>query len=254
MNVPALLLACYPPPVRQRWGEQLQAEVEHGGPRRWANVAVGAVGLWLSPSTWPVPTSQQRRAVLTVTGAVILGAAALLLRAVTGDEPEASAAAATLTAALCGLLLGAVLLCPTPPLHWNSLLRLARQAIGALWLPALLTLAIVAFAHQPGTDTLLANPLIRAGCVATYWATLLLGVVQTCRLCSSLLTGTARPPAPWRLRAGLRISAVSLLIAAAACVTPTSDSNAAMPAAATLLTGLAVIALLNSTNQVDPRQ
>lgn len=253
MNVPAVLVACYPPPVRKRWGEQLQAEVDHGGARRWVNVAAGAAGLWLYPSVWPAATSQQRRAVLTVTGAVILGAAALLLRAVTGDEPEASAAAATLTSALCGLLLGAVVLCPTPPWHWNSLLRLARHAIGALWLPAVLMLALVAFAHQPGTDTLLANPGIRAGCMATYWATLLLGVVQTCRLCSSLLTGPARPPAPWRLRAGLRISAISLLVAAGACVTATSDSNAAMPAAATLLTGLAVIALLNSTKRVDLR-
>lgn len=102
MNVSAMLVACYPPPVRKRWGEQLQAEVEHTAPLRWVNVAGGAAGLWLNPSVWPAPSSRQRRAVLTITGAVILGAAALLLRAVADNTPDAPGAA-IMTAALCGL-------------------------------------------------------------------------------------------------------------------------------------------------------
>jgi hypothetical protein len=68
------------------------------------------------------------------------------------------------------------------------------------------------------------------------------------------LIEATHPPASWRLCAGLRISAVSLLIAAAACVIPINDPNAATPAAATLLIGLAVIALLNSISSVDLHQ
>lgn len=252
MNVSALLVACYPPPVRERWGEQLQTEVEHTVPLRWVNVVGGALGLWLNPAVWPASTSRQRRAVLTVTGAVILGAAALLLRAVADNTSDAPAAA-LMTAALAGLGLGGLLLCPAPPLHREGLTRVTRQAIRALWLPVVLAAAITAFAHQPGTQALLSHPLIHAGCVFAYWATLLLGVVQTCRLCTSLLTNTTGPPARWRVRAGLRVSAASLISAATVCLNPTGSGRATLPTvvAAALLIGLAAIAVRNSTTEVE---
>lgn len=130
---------------------------------------------------------------------------------------------------------------------------MTRQAIEALWLPVLIAAAITAFAHRPGTEALLSHPLIHAGCVFAYWATLLLGVVQTCRLCSSLLTDTTRPPARWRVRAGLRVSAASLISAATVCLTPTGSGHATLPTAvaAALLIGLAVIAVRNSTSDVE---
>lgn len=249
MNLPAVLVACYPPPVRERWGEQMQTEVAHTAPLRWVNVAGGAAGLWLNPAVWPAPTSRQRRAVLTVTGAVILGAAALLLRAVAA-APD-GLGAAIMTAALGGLGVGGLLLCPVPPLHRDAVMRMTRQATGALWIPGALIAALIAFANQPGTDALLVNPVIRAVGMATYWFTLVLGVVQMCRLCSSLLTGAARPPASWRVRAGLRISATSLVIAAVSCLTATNAGHATMLAVASLLVGLAVVALRNSATDIE---
>lgn len=251
MNLPALLVACYPPPVRERWGEQMQAEFEQTAPLRWLNVAVGAVGLWLSPSVWPVATDRQRRTVLTVTGAVLLGAAGLLFRAV-GDHTPDAPAAALMTAALYGLGLAVLLLCPAPPRHRDGLIRMTRQAIRALWLPVVLTVAIVTFAHQPGTDALLTHPLMHAAAVLAYWANLLLGVVRACRLCSSLLTDTTSPPAVWRVSAGLRISAISLVLASASYLTTDPGLHVALPAVSALLVALALIAVRNSTTGSGP--
>lgn len=252
MNVPAMLVACYPPPVRARWGAQLHAEVEHAGPRDWANVAVSAIGLWLNPSMWPAPTVQRRRAVLTVTGAIIVGTAALILRA-PGEDPPAALASAVMTAAGCGLCLATALLCPVPPLSRRGLTQVARRAIQTLWVPAFLIVSVIAFARRPDIDILLANPDIRAAAFLMYWLTLIIGVVQACRLCSWLLTTATPPPARWRVVAGLRLIGASLLVAASARLIHTDGAQQTMPSATTalLLVVLAAVAIRNSTADVQ---
>jgi hypothetical protein len=53
VRAPAVLAALYPPPIRERWGDDLVAEVAEGGPGSWADTVAGAFRLWIHPTAWP---------------------------------------------------------------------------------------------------------------------------------------------------------------------------------------------------------
>lgn len=60
-----LLLACYPPSFRDRYGAELAALVEDtgGGPGVWWDLATGAAGAWLRPVFVGAPAERTRRRV-----------------------------------------------------------------------------------------------------------------------------------------------------------------------------------------------
>ncbi len=88
MRMSTILVRLYPPAIRQRWGADIEREVDAAGSRAWPDTVIGAVTRWLRPSDWPETTAGQTSRVVTTAIGVIATALALLLRA-TGSAPLA---------------------------------------------------------------------------------------------------------------------------------------------------------------------
>jgi hypothetical protein len=215
MRAAVILAALYPPQVRERWGDDLVAEVAEGGPRSWADTVGGALWLWAHPSVWPESTAGQTRRVVLVELAVAAVLTALLLRA-TGQASSAfstdlarPATSAWLVFALAGLATGA----PLPPLRWRKLQRMAAVSVRTMTAPAIALVLLWLLAQSglalrhPGTVT---EILLRC----YYWATLAFGGLRLCALAGHA-TRVVIPPSARRLTAAALLVGTGLTMAAA---------------------------------------
>ncbi|GAA1281244.1 hypothetical protein Psi02_36930 [Planotetraspora silvatica] len=204
MNPALRLIRLYPAAFRQRWGADLELEVQHAGRAAWANLAVSVAGMWLRPAIWPVDSPVQRRQRMA-TMAVVLAAACWFLThaAMELDAPRSLAGAHTWPMNACAIvmMLGLVLVVPRPRPTLDAALTLLHRAACGFAVPAILT-AVVTAAVQTGAYTA-APALLRPILLICWWTALALGAIQSCRIVASLGAATAVPPSPARLRLGL---------------------------------------------------
>ncbi|AEV84179.1 hypothetical protein ACWT_3156 [Actinoplanes sp. SE50] len=212
------LVRCYPRPMRDRWGSGLEDEVRAGGWRTVPNLLAGAAAMWLHPVLWPAGSPLQRRSRATVTVFLLAGVAWLLGHLLAEEDsllPRSLAHARPLL--LSDLLISAALLlaAPFPRRTAAALRQLLAYVVRRLAVPTLAGLAIVCVANTAG---LAVPPAVRHLALGVWWATLLAGVVQTCRLIADL--GEATTTAPrlsyglWTLTAALAAGSATVLAAA----------------------------------------
>jgi hypothetical protein len=198
MRASVILTALYPPPIRERWGNDLIEDVAASGPRSWANTVAGAAMLWARPTTWPESRAGQVRRILLVELTVGAVLAALLLRA--AGQPSAvfsadlarPATSAWLAITLFGLAAGA----PLPPSRWGELRRMAVVGVRTMAGPACALAAMWPLAHSGLTNHpgALAEILLRC----YYWAALGFGGFRLCTL-AGRVAHLANPPSARRL-------------------------------------------------------
>ncbi len=243
MNATALLVALYPPAVRQRWGDELAQEITATGPRGWPDTLRGAVRLWLRPADWPETATGQTRRVLAVALFAVTTLAALLLRAV---EPTTSLTSDTrhpLTSAwLLPVLTGLVLAAPLPRLTTLGRPGTVRRLVGTttrtLVAPACALLGLYLIAHTGHVDS--SGAPVQALLLVCYWGTLAFTGLRLCVLVGRLgrTAGLVTVPGTPRLRLSLLLVGAGLAAACgqslAGAVQPTPDA-AALALAATLI-------------------
>lgn len=218
MSVPTLLVALYPPAVRQRWGDELAREITGSGPRSWPDTVRGAVRLWLRPGDWPETSTGQTRRVLAVALFALAAVAALLLRAaepttsLTAD-PRHPVTSLWLLPVLAGLALAAPLPRPAALRDPRTLRRSAATAARTLAAPAAAVLGLLATAHSG----LLGGPggAFQVLVVVWYWATLGLLSLRLCALVARLarIRGLLAVPGIRRLRLALLLAGAGLTVA-----------------------------------------
>jgi hypothetical protein len=229
--------ALYPPPVRERWGAEIDGALRDAGPRAWPDTLAGAARLWLHPTDWPESGTGQTRRTVAVALFAVLALSTLLLRAV---EPSSTLTADPAHPAtslwLAPVLLGAALAAPLPPLFRRTVLRdLAVQAVRTLAAPGLAVLAML-FIARTGA---LRNPPapLDAALFGYYWATLAFTAYRLCILIARAAR-TAALPSTRRLTAALALTGTGLAAAAAQSATTAVPATLALTALAlpTLLT------------------
>jgi hypothetical protein len=212
MTLATSLVRLYPSALRDRWGAGLEAEVRAGGWRTVPNVLAGILTMWLHPVVWPARSAAQRRSRAAVVafviafsgwlvGHVLVDGETLLPRAVTHSWPLRLSDVLV----FAGLLLAA----PYPRLNLRAIGRLLRHGVKRLLVPATLGTAVVAWANLAGDHASLAA---RHGVLAAWWAILVTGSVQACRLVADLGQGAAAPPPVRRLVLGLGLVVAGLAV------------------------------------------
>ncbi|MGI5239930.1 hypothetical protein [Dactylosporangium sp. CA-139066] len=201
MSAPGVIVALYPPAVRERWGAEIGREVAEAGPRSWADAVAGALRLWLHPSDWPESAAGQTRRVLAVALAGVTAAAMLVLRAAEpGPRPL------WLPALAAGVLVAA----PLPPPRWRALRSLLADAVRIMAAPAAAVAGMFALAWGG----------VGGGPApfAYYWATLAFVAIRGCALVARVLR-TCVAPTTRRLRAALLLVGAGLAVAAVQAAT-----------------------------------
>lgn len=181
MTVATLLVRLYPPAIRQRWGADLEHDVDSAGPTSWLDTALGAARLWLHPSDWPAAASEQTTRVLVTALAVVTAISAMLLRAVGSVAPTARLDHVMPSVWLAPVLIGLALASPLPLLRRYTLGRLTGTAARALVAPMLALAALVLLAHSGLIDDHPAG-VSHLVLVGYYWATLCFAGVRLCLL------------------------------------------------------------------------
>jgi len=207
MSGAAVIVALYPPAVRQRWGEEIGREVAERGIRSWPDAVAGAVRLWLHPDDWPETAAGQTRRVLAVCLFGVTAAATLLLRAA---EPAPYPHATALW--LAPLAAGALLAAPLPPRAWRPLRRLCAETVRTAALPAAAVAAMIALANSG----LLDHPTgaLAVALLAYYWSTLSFAALRACTLIARV-QHICVAPTTRRLRAALLLVGAGLALATA---------------------------------------
>ncbi|MCP2339328.1 hypothetical protein [Actinomadura rupiterrae] len=253
MNAAALIVGLYPPAVRDRWGPGIRDELDAAGLRSWPDAIIGAVRLWLRPSTWPETSTGQTRRVAAVALFAVTSATMLMLRAV---EPSPALTADTRHIAtslwLIPTLLGIALAAPLPPLRWSALRRLTAVAIRALAGPAAALAAMVLLANSGVlkqtsglTDVLL---------VSYYWGTLAFGAVAACVLVGRV-AGAAVLPSRRRLGTALVLLGTGLASAALQNAMACVKSGSVTPSfAATIALALLAAATITAGQDLRPHR
>ncbi|MEU7875530.1 hypothetical protein [Dactylosporangium sp. NPDC049140] len=203
MTAPDLIVALYPPPVRERWGDEIGREIDERGARSWADAIGGALRLWLHPSDWPETTAGQTRRVLAAALFAVVAAVALLLRA------SAPAGAWWLAPILAGALLAA----PLPRLR--ALPGIAAASVRTMAAPTAGGLALIALANSGLVDRPAGFAAVLL--LAYYWATLAFIAVRLCTLVARVLR-LGIVPTRRRLRAALLLVGAGTALAAAQCL------------------------------------
>ncbi|MEV6932034.1 hypothetical protein AB0M46_47145 [Dactylosporangium sp. NPDC051485] len=233
MSAAEVIVALYPPAVRERWGAEIGREVAERGARSWTDAVAGAVRLWLHPGDWPETAAGQTRRVLAVALFAVTAAATLLLRAA---EPAPYPHATALWLAL--LAVGALLAAPLPPLRWRALRILCAEAVGTMAAPGVAVVAMVALANSG----LVERPTAAIGVVlvAYYWSTLAFAALRACTLVARVQRISVVPTAR-RLRGALLLVGAGTALAAGQgtlSALHTGVGNLCVTAALGLLAGL----------------
>ena len=191
MGLARRLIRLYPAAFRERWGPDLEVEVQAAGGRSWPNLAAGVADLWLHPTLWPADSRAQRRgraattaAVLTATWWYVAHAAVELDGRLWHDVGHSWQLSTCTTLMLVGL----ALVSPRPDL------ATALAGLRLLAVPALLG-GVVVVAANAGTDLGAARYLL----LVCWWTALALGAVQACRV----VARHGLPPSEARLRLGM---------------------------------------------------
>jgi hypothetical protein len=248
MIAPTILVALYPPPVRERWGNDLAREVAAGGPRSWLDTAAGAARLWAHPSDWPESTAGQTRRILIVELAAVAALVALLLRA--AGRPSAMFTAdlthPATSAWLIAILVGLVVAAPLPPLRWRALGQLIVVCLRTLAAPAIALSAMYVLAQSNLIDHL--GGALSALLYVYYWTSLALVGLRLCTL-AGRIGHVAIPPSARSLRAATLLIGIGLAMAAL-------QNLAIGPSVSTaaLSTGLATVAIIVLATAHDLRR
>jgi hypothetical protein len=228
--------ALYPPPVRERWGAEIDDALRDSGPRAWPDTLAGAARLWLHPTDWPEASTGQTRRTVAVALFAVLALSTLLLRAISPSSTLTTDANHPATSLwLAPVLLGAALAAPLPSLRWTALRHLAVEAVRTLAAPAFAVLAILLIAR---TGVLRHPPApLDAALFAYYWATLAFTAYRLCTLIARAAR-TAALPSTRRLTAALGLTGTGLAVAAVQSTTTTLPATFALAALSltTLLT------------------
>ncbi|GAA3299696.1 hypothetical protein Dvina_25575 [Dactylosporangium vinaceum] len=201
MSAPTVIVALYPPAVRERWGAEIGREVAEGGARSWPDAIAGAARLWLHPDDWPQTTAGQTRRVLAAALFAVTAVAALLLRS---SAPAGGWC-------LLPILAGTALAAPLPPRH-RPIRHVVATAARTLPRPAAAAIAMLALADSGLVDH--PHGPLRVLLLAYYWATLTYIALQLTRFAARLLRiGTA--PTRRRLRLALLVVGAGTTLAAA---------------------------------------
>jgi hypothetical protein len=249
VNTTAILVALYPPPVREQWGDDLAREVTAGGWRSWPDTVGGAARLWAHPSDWPERATGQTRRIILVELATAATLVTLLLRAAgrptalftaSFAHPATSAWAAVIIA---GLLLAA----PLPPPQWEAIRCLPVTCLRTLAPPAAAFTAMYVLAQSSLSD----HPAIvgRYLMPCYYWATLAFVGLQLCRLANRVFAVLV-PPSARRLRLASLIVGTGLAMAAAQNLA----SETASPGTGALSVGLGGLAIAVLATSLDLRR
>ncbi|HTJ36750.1 MAG TPA: hypothetical protein VL738_26300 [Dactylosporangium sp.] len=232
MSAAGLIVALYPPAVRERWGAEIGREVAEAGPRSWPDAVAGAIRLWLRPGDWPETSAGQTRRVVAVALFGVTAAAMLLLRAA---EPAPQPLAVPLW--LPPLAAGVLLAAPLPPMRWRALRVVCAETVRTMAAPGVAVAAIFALAYSDATGVAV---------FAFYWATLAFAALRACTLVARCLRICVAPTTR-RLRAALLLVGAGLLAGA-------YQTAAATAVAVTVaLALLAALALRAGHNLVSPR-
>lgn len=203
MSASTLLTALYPPPVRERWGAEIQAAVRAGGARSWADTVAGAVRLWLHPTDWPETVAGQTRRTLLVALAAVTAVTALVLRFIQPSTTITADPGRPVTSLwLVPLLAGVAIAVPVRPLLSAAVGRLAGDAVRILAAPAAAIVALLLLAHSglvPEHPTGPARLLL----LTYYWGTLAFTALRACVLATRVIRSV---PVPSTRR--LRVSAL----------------------------------------------
>lgn len=252
MIAPAILVALYPPPVRERWGNDLAREVAAGGPRSWLDTAAGAARLWAHPSDWPESTAGQTRRILIVELAAVAALVALLLRA--AGQPSATFTAdlthPATSAWLIAILAGLVVAAPLPPLRWRALGQLIAVCLRTLAAPAIALFAMYVLAQSNLVDHL--GGALSALLYIYYWTSLAFVGLRACAL-AGRIGHVAIPPSARRLRAATLLIGTGLAMAALQNLASGLHRGPSISAAA-LSTGLATVAVIALATAHDLRR
>ncbi|GAA2372793.1 hypothetical protein [Dactylosporangium salmoneum] len=206
MSAPEIIVALYPPAVRERWGAEIGREVAERGARTWADAVAGAVRLWLHPRDWPETAAGQTRRVVAVAVFAVTAAAMLLLRAA---EPVPYPHVSVLW--LAPLAAGALVAAPLPPLTWHTVRMLGAVTARTMTLPAVLVVAMVVLANSGVVDH--PSGVLDVALVAFYWSTLAYVALRTCTLIARVLPGCVVPTTR-RLRGALLLAGAGMAVAA----------------------------------------
>ncbi|GAA3302662.1 hypothetical protein Dvina_51250 [Dactylosporangium vinaceum] len=207
MSASRIIVALYPPAVRERWGAEIGREVAERGARTWPDAVVGAVRLWLHPGDWPETAAGQTRRVLAVAVFAVTAAATLLLRAAEPAPPPQLTllCLATLTA-------GALIAAPLPPLTWHTARVLAALTARTMALPVVLMLGMVMLANSGAVEH--PGRVGDVALVAYYWCALAYVALRTCTLVARVLPSCV-VPTKRRLRSALLLAGAGAALAAA---------------------------------------
>jgi hypothetical protein len=184
MNAAGLLVALYPPAVRERWGADIRHDLADAGMRAWPDTVRGAARLWLHPSEWPEPAPGETRRVVTVALFTVLAVVALLVR--TGQP----ASGPWLLAVVAGLIMAT-------PLPRPGAVRAAARILAA---PVLAALALLVAGNSGLAGH--AAGIARLVVTSSYWVIL---VFIAYRLCA-VVARAGTPPGRNRLRAALLLA------------------------------------------------
>lgn len=249
MTAARVLVALYPPPVRDRWGNDLAAHVTRAGSRSWVNTVTGAVDLWLHPGTWPaISAGQVRRITSTLTFALAVPAA-LVTRGFGAAQLAPTGHHPVQTAWLLLIATGVALATPLPLLRPAALARLLGLTTRTMTLPALAMLTLFAVAHSGWVEHP-AGPA-RVVLVVGYWATLTLGGVRVCNVIANLRGDIAHAPSISRLQVGLALIGCGLTVGAWSTLESMITSRTFTASSSLVCIAFVALAALAATNARD---
>lgn len=212
MTAARVLVALYPPLVRDRWGNDMLAHVTRAGSGCWVNTVTGAVDLWLHPGTWPADSAGQVRRIASTLTFALAVTAALVIRGFGTSQLAPTGHHPVQTAWLLLIATGVALAMPLPLLRPAALARLLTVTARTLTLPVIAMLTLFAVAHSGWVEHP-AGP-VRAVLVVGYWATLTLGGVRVCNVIANLRGDIAHAPSMRRLQVGLALIGCVLAVGA----------------------------------------
>jgi hypothetical protein len=199
-GVGRFLVRLYPRAFRDRWGEELIAEVGNDG---WRLVPA-VVGMWLHPAVWPAASMVERRRRVAALAVIVSAAGCLTAHAVlelTGAVSRAMAHSWLLTACELTTILGFLLALPIP--RRVGLVRLVAMAGRRLVVPTALGATVVVVANSER----IAGQGLRVFVVGLWWFALGLAAMQAIRTVSDVSLELVEIPSTRRLGWGLWLAA-----------------------------------------------
>lgn len=249
MTAARVLVALYPPPVRDRWGNDMVAHVTRAGSGCWVNTVAGAIDLWLHPWTWPANSAGQVRRIASTLTFALAVTAALVTRgfgsaqlALTGHHPVQ-------TAWLLLIATGVALATPLPFLRPAALARLLAVTARSLTLPAIAMLTLFAVAHSGWVEH--PSGLVQAVLVVGYWTTLTLAGAGLCNVIANLRGDIAHAPGIRRLQVGLALIGWGLAVGACSVLEGMASSRTFNVSSSLVCIAFVTLAALAAQNARD---